>query len=306
MIVVGSRALHYYNNCDYKDIDIIATNIELDFLEKFLKPDKIKIGLGIKSLIGIKQNIIDGFNFDRSNIEILLADESPALIKYYNLNSTGLMNIDIANIETLYSLKKSHIYFPIKFQKHISPYLILHDKMNGVDILSDITNMNKKETEERLGKLKTPKLNKSTKEFFGQSEKFVKSYFIHDDIHKAVAYNLNHPVYEKLQKDEDSVWCSKDLWEKLEYDEKLYCVLEEAMVISLERKILPCLYGGRKYWESEKSLKWSLMRICTTLCSGYFREFALHNYNNLIDKHNPNYVEDFLKKVENKDILMVK
>ena len=67
--------------------------------------------------------------------------------------------------------------------------------------------------------------------------------------------------------------------------DKIKCVAEEACVITIERYILPTLKGKinkNNQLDFRKGLKWSLYRICTTLCSGWFREFAIWNYEEIL------------------------
>jgi hypothetical protein len=66
-------------------------------------------------------------------------------------------------------------------------------------------------------------------------------------------------------------------------------------VIALERRIIPMLNGCGEVVTSKKAFEWSLMRICTTLCSGWFRQFATDNYVKILEYYNPNYVQKFLK-----------
>lgn len=299
MLLIGSKALNYYIPKEYIDIDFIASKEEVDHFRKILKPMRVKETEYIISFFDIEKNDI----FDRDNIEFLLIDNSKALTKYYNLIDNHNFYVKYATKEILYSIKKSHINFPIKFNKHIIDYKLLYD-LYDKDIYEDITILNRKETEVRVGKLKTPKLNKSRTEFFDQSKGFVKSYFVHDDIHRMVAHQEN-PIYVKLQKKKDSVWCSKDLWNKLPQIEKIQCVLEEGYVIALERIILPFLFDNKKYYSYDKAIEWALMRICTTLCSGYFRDFAVNNYFEIKNNINPIFVQDFLTKVDNKEIMML-
>ena len=89
---------------------------------------------------------------------------------------------------------------------------------------------------------------------------------------------------------------------KFSYEEKCKCVLEETMVIALERKILPMIYGKGKYISSDEALGWALMRVCTTLCSGWFREFAVNNYFDIWKYRDQKYVETFLTKVDKGEI----
>ena len=89
------------------------------------------------------------------------------------------------------------------------------------------------------------------------------------------------------------------MWEAMTRDQKIKCVLEEAYVIALERKVLPLMYGHTNvYTSSRDAFRCALMRICTNLCSGWFREFATTNYVDIFAAHNPRYVEDFMEKVD--------
>jgi hypothetical protein len=206
-----------------------------------------------------------------------------------------------ASKEVLFSLKSSHIHYPIKFKKHIKDFCLLFDYFHGIDGLAHITIPLEVETEKRLGKLKTPSLNKSVENFFGQSSDYVTSYFIHDDIHRVMAH-YKIPLYEKMRIDKTLAKCDKSIWSDFTYDDKCKCVLEEAYVIALERKILPMLFGGGKGYRSGEAFEWALMRICTTLCSGWFREFATVNYFKIKDRMDNNYVEKFLTEYENGNI----
>lgn len=295
MLIVGSKSLlHHFKNIERvpKDIDIIGTKEDVSMLTNILKPERVRVGDGIISLINIlnKTNI-----FDTSNIEILLSDESEALSDYISYDKENGNGSIYASLEVLYSLKRSHIHFPVHFKKHISDYYRLNKIFNGIDKLGHITKKNYIETENRIGRLKTPRLNKSVSKFFEQSNSFVKYYFVHDDIHRMMAHKEN-PMYSYMQEDESSAKCEKYLWDRFTFEDKCKCVLEEAYVIALERKVLPSIFGGLKWISSKDAIDWSLMRICTTLCSGWFRQFATDNYIDIYNMINKNYVEYFLSK----------
>lgn len=297
MLIVGSKALKFYfpnYKREVKDIDIIGYSDDVNTLCDLLSPTEVKRG---KNTVLLKNISNKTDLFDTDNVEVLLADNSSSLKKYMEYDSVSLF----ASPEVLFSLKKSHINFPIKFNKHIEDYLFLYNHFNGIDYLDDVTKLNFKETEERLGKLKTPSLNKSVKEFFGQSDGYVKSYFAHDDIHMVMSH-YDRPLYEKMQSNKYLAKCDKDKWRIFPYEDKCKCVLEEAYVIALERKILPMIFGGGKGFWSDEAFDWALMRICTTLCSGWFREFATNNYFIIKKLYNKNYVEKFLTEYENGNI----
>ncbi len=299
MIIVGSKAIKYHfpeYERKVNDIDIIGNSNDVNFLINLLCPKEIKYGDGITSLIDIKENDV----FDTKSVEVLLSDNSVALKEYSSLTTEYKTEIDglyYATPEILLSLKKSHIHFPLKFNKHIFDYNFLLKELKE-DNLSKITKINFKETEERLGKLKTPSLNKKASNFFGQSEGYVKYFYIHDDIHKVMSH-YDRPIYEDMQVDSSSAWCQKDMWEKFTFEKKAKCVLEEAYVIALERKIIPMLNGCGPVITSKSAFEWSIMRICTTLCSGWFRQFATDNYVEIIKYFNPNYVSKFLQAESN-------
>jgi hypothetical protein len=59
------------------------------------------------------------------------------------------------------------------------------------------------------------------------------------------------------------------------------------------------LFGGGAYSSSKEALDWSLMRISTTLCSGWFRQFATDNFLRIREYINENYVEKFLESYQN-------
>jgi len=294
MLVVGSKALNYHFpefQREVKDIDIIGTTDDINYLIKTLNPEKVLDNHNITTLLNI-QNPNEFFN--TKNVEILNSDNSIALQEYIKYENNGnLGGLRYASPEVLLSLKKSHIHFPIKFQKHIKDYNFLLDILKE-DKLENITKINFKETELRFGKLKIPSLKKSTSKFFDQSEGYVKYFYIHDDIHQVMAH-YDRPIYEDMQTTSESAWCQKELWDNFSFEKKAKCVLEEAYVIALERKIIPMLNGVSDVVSSKKALEWSLMRICTTLCSGWFRQFAADNYSRICEYVNHQYVQKFLE-----------
>jgi hypothetical protein len=294
MLLIGSKALAHYNPLvKPNDTDIVCFSAELPTVADLFQGTLFK-----------ETEYVTTFKSEHGFIECMIADHSPALQGYLDFEGVTPFRYSVASPATLYSLKKSHIHFPTKFDKHIEDYCWLHKKVNGVDKLESVTKLHFAETEIRLGKLKTPSLNKSVSAFFGQSDKFVKSWFVHDDIHKVMAHK-DKPLYEYMQRDPNLAKCDKDLWEAFTFEEKCQCVLEEAYVIALERKIIPFVFGEGTYLSGEQALRWSLMRVCTTLTGGWFREFATNNYMEIWELANKEYDIKFLSKVEQGDIKLI-
>src|SRR5205809_4637853 len=65
----------------------------------------------------------------------------------------------------------------------------------------------------------------------------------------------------------------KSLFKEIDYQKQLNCIKEEAMVIALERYLIPKISKNQ-----ETSYSLALVRICTSLTKGWFRQFAIDNY----------------------------
>jgi len=95
----------------------------------------------------------------------------------------------------------------------------------------------------------------------------------------------------------------KEKWNNFSFEDKLKCTLEEAYVLALERKIIPMLYQQGDGYSNRKAIKHSLMKICTTLASGWFRQFAVDNYFTLLEKADMGYVKKFVSAYKQDDVL---
>lgn len=199
----------------------------------------------------------------------------------------------------LYSTKKAHIHYPIHFEKNVKDYLYLNNKIKELDLTPDTRYawIRKKETMKRV-KQKTPKLNMTNSEFFSDKHYTVKYYVIHDDIHEAVKH-LERPIYEMMKDDLEMAMCSEKLWNSFTHEQRLMCVKEESYVIAFERYILR---GDNDY--SKAFLK-ALERVCTTLTSGWFREFALHNYQNVVDSYDHGFVTKILNAYHSNQLKLI-
>ena len=313
-IVIGSKAMKYWYP-DFPrvpmDTDVIISKIDLEKSIETLGEDekrKMKIQGSWKnpSIIIKWEDII-------SPIEYLFSEgqKSLELILDQFCDTSGF-----AIPEVLYSLKKAHINFPIKFDKHIKDLQFLRGKLRikkQISMLEDLesendlldsypalTHLHFIETEKRLGELKTPKMNQTGKEFFGKSKKFVKSYYSHDDMHLAIAdMHKGYPIYKDILKDRSEVETDFSKWKMLHVQKKIWAVMEEVYVIALERKILPGLFEEDKdQWKAKKAFDWALMRVCTTLCDGFFREFAVRAYQIIQNQYDQNFVQKFFINIQ--------
>lgn len=186
------------------------------------------------------------------------------------------------NMKGLAIIKRSHLWRDLKFDRHIamyhrflSPYL---NELDDVDklILTTRTEMSYKE----FGKIKSPSLKKTVNDFF---DDYVIKKYDHDYLHELLAY-YDKPLYTRLQRDSSIVWCEKDLWDTLSYEDKCKCVAEETYVIAIERFMVP------SNWTHYIKLSYikALQKVCTTLTSGWFRDFAIDNYPQIIELFDEN------------------
>jgi len=116
----------------------------------------------------------------------------------------------------------------------------------------------------------SPNLNQTVEDFFDDA---VTKKYEHDYLHSLFAY-YEKPMYTRLQTDSTKAWCSKELWDGLTHVEQLQCVAEETYVIATERFMVP------KDWNYPMKLAYgkALNKVCTTLCSNWFRDKAIDYY----------------------------
>ena len=308
--IIGSAALkHWYPDFPRipSDTDVVCTRETFDEIISFMD------GM-IEKVSGEREDSkIVKFNYHGTPGEYLFSDGVTSLELILNqlYDESGF-----ASPEVQYSLRMAHIHFPIKFDKHIKDLMFLRAKLrmkkqismiddleSEVDLLDTypaLTHMHFLETEKRRGKLKTPKMNQTGKEFFGKSEKFVKSYYSHDDMHLAIAdMHKGYPIYEDILKDGSEVETDPSKWRMLHVQEKIWAVMEETYVIALERKILPGLFEeDKEQWDAKEAFDWALMRVCTTLCDGFFRDFAVRAYQIIQNQYDQDFVQKFFINIQ--------
>lgn len=309
MILIGSQAMAHLGisqeRLEKADFDVIMSPEDFykwtERYDKFIKSLVPKGENKYKAIIvkdGKKTQYEIELGFDGTSSKFLLDN----LYSVTYLFSTDVLG-DLYNVlSPKYQMltKKSHIVYPVHWEKNISDYHFLKECLgdfNLIDRMKEYFELRNNEAKERYKKFKTPKLNVTNEDFFS-SKLAVDHYFVHDDIHEMVKHH-ERPVYEMMKSNFDSAWCEKDKFFALPYDYQIQCVQEEAMAIALERYIVPQAAGWDDYFDCyHKSVK----RISTTLCSGWFRTFAIENYPTIIARYNPNFVQEFRAKVDSGEI----
>jgi len=191
--------------------------------------------------------------------------------------------IEVMSLEGLAILKRSHLFREKNFNRNIGLYYTF---------LRKYMNFSSKEYKDRTKAtqkmFKSPSLRMSNEEFFDNP---LTKLYDHDWLHTKAAY-YNKPLYLQLKTDFSSAWCEKDLWDLLSTEDKFKCAAEEVYVIASERFLIP------QKWPKNKELRSymkALEKVCTTLTSGWFRDFALDNYVEMIAMFNKDKFKEIKK-----------
>ena len=168
-------------------------------------------------------------------------------------------------------IKRSHLWRDLSFQKHVTHFhKWLFTFYNQRDTIDQQFLQRRIDLTKQMFPQGNPNLMQKKDDFFADA---VTKKYDHDWLHELFAYH-NQPLYVRLLRDPNLAWCDKDKWETLSDEEKTQCVAEEVYVISTERFLVP---NDWKYPAKRAFMK-SADKVCTTLCSGWFRDFAIDNY----------------------------
>lgn len=181
-------------------------------------------------------------------------------------NSTHMY---LARSDVLYTLKMSHRY--LKNSSHFRKTMMDIEILRGQGARiwdQDWLDARERETYN----YDSPKLNQSRQEFFTDNVDYV---YDHDELHKVVMVGTE-PAYTKYQVDGEEVLSSEKKFNALPHITQMAGVYEEAAVLALERSIIP------HQAPPEKAFMLALEKVCTSITSGWFREFAWENYGQAI------------------------
>lgn len=290
MLIVGSQAMqHHFPDAGIvpKDTDIIGTMDEFRAWSKTFARGDISL---CKPLSADKMHVRtkDGWNYE---FEIATPGNSSYDLWMYEFEG-------FASLEVLLMLKLSHRY------RRNSPHFLktMRDiqklRAHGVELSSYLKLLLPKREAETYT-YAHPKLDVSKSAFFdGDGVPYV---YDHDSIHEAVALvNLvgigkPWPAYKSYMKEGSEVMTSKELFFSVSEETRLYGVFEESCVLALERSQIP-FADVENPPHPRKSFEYALMKVCTSITSGWFREYAWENYDKVLDIYEKEGEDGYVKR----------
>lgn len=287
--IIGSQA----NDIKRKSVDLDIVGSESDCNE-FVKSNLDVIIEQYQSTNGKK--IIykgSGCTIPNSNIiEAEITNKGSSAEKLYELiladRHTRFKNgIAYASLDVCYMLKMSH-----RFRKNSTHFMKTMRDIHVMRTMGATIRQEHleyfKQREKETYTYSHPKLNKNKAQFFsGDGVNYV---YDHDSIHESVKI-MDKPAYSFFQADNTEVLSDMNKFFQLPKQIQLNAVCEESMVLAIERAVVPYRVAYKRAYVT------ALEKVCTSITSGKFREFAWENYNTALAMFDQYYFDKFFKDV---------
>jgi hypothetical protein len=153
-------------------------------------------------------------------------------LEYIVIPPIVVLSEEIATPDTLYTLKASHLFWDVLWEKHVFDLLWLQGKGCRINepLFWELYNF----WISVRGALKRSDLSMSASDFFNNAL----NTYDHDALHELIN---PYPTYKKVLKDGAEVDVSEEKFKSLSYEDKLELVREELYVMAYER------LAGRHY-----------------------------------------------------------
>lgn len=297
MLIIGSYALSLYNKDIYnestfrksRDVDVFCLYNEYDNWIKKHKQDLVKF-----YPISKNKNVVYHKNGTIFEFEIAWEDSSaesllnhPKLTKYTFKDHDNIVDPDclIATDSLCYMLKMSHRFLRNSpfFEKTRNDIMLL--RYLGATMPPEFSEWYKQREKETYD-YSHPNLKQSKNNFFDTPG--VTYRYDHDTIHEAVKL-YDTPAYSHFKDDEAEVYCSRAKFEGCDEKIKLASVLEESYVLALERCLVPFDFKTTP----KDAFVMALQKVCTSITSGWWRDYAWEHYGNALAFYSDDYVDKF-------------
>lgn len=288
MLIIGSQAAIFHKLTDKKanDTDVIGTFSELQSLIRAVKDD---VGVQISRPIGRKGDkwhIRDGNGW---NIEFEIAFQGTSAARLLEIEGVVEGRESMASKQALLALKMSHRY--LRNSPHFLKTMRDIQNMRAAGVVLDEKYQEwLVQREEETYDYAHPNLNVDKGTFFDDSVKYI---YDHDDLHRILALEET-PAYTKYMADGQQVLTSKEKFFSVDEHIRLLGGLEESLVLACERSQIPFDFEPNPRYSFELALS----KVCTSITSGYFREFCWENYDKIVELYEVYGGDKYVEKVK--------
>ncbi|AFL47535.1 hypothetical protein ZZ1p0078 [Acinetobacter phage ZZ1] len=199
----------------------------------------------------------------------------------------------VAPLDVLFMLKWSHRY--LKNSPHFRKTMVTIRNLQKIGAKvydEEWLKLREKETYD----YSHPKLNVSKSDFFNSNFAYV---YDHDSIHNAVKV-LDRPAYMYYMEYDQEVKSSREKFFAQPREIQLLGVLEEAYVLAIERVLIPNNFNVKP----RQAFDMALEKVCTSITSGWFRQFAWENYELVSRMYDGIYVDKFILARDSDKLIM--
>lgn len=268
----------------FSDIDLICTKQKFNVLSRNLITDGY-------TLRAHTHPLREKYSFHKDDAPVIEVEVGGVGGELLSLKDS------VSNLDLAYTLKRSHKF--LRNSPHFEKTFLDIKAMEklGAKVPPSLEDWLKRRKEQTYY-YNHPNLKQSKEDFF--DTKGVVYKYDHDSIHESVAIG-DSPAYKKFLIGE--VQTSKELFDKITYSDKLNAVLEESCVLAIERSLVNV--GNPSEEMCFEVFKYSLQKVCTSITSGWFREFAWDNYDKCLKLYHSrvkNYYRKFEIALENGEI----
>ena len=194
---------------------------------------------------------------------------------------------DVASPDALYTIKMSHCFWNIFWEKTMSDIVFL--RSHGAKIIQPLFDDLYAAWTVKHGDKKAY-LKVDNEKFFTSA---VKRTYVHDDLHRMVAYK-DRPMFEYVKKDMNKAFIDKDLFNILPHDDKLILCREEIYVTALERFLIPSEFR----YNSIAAYRGACRLLVTSMTKGWFPRFIVDNWEVLGMPEDKSYKKAYREKLK--------
>ncbi len=290
MIVIGSYALALLGQRPFhevRDLDLIGSPPEIDaFRERCLdiiESEHQEHGhRHVFYLNGSSPLERVEIDFEQSPSDQMLAELCRPMGRVLDAE------VLVPSLEVLYLIKRAHANVPVHYDKTIRDIIQLKPLISPIGSEEQTFYLTRKRECQSRYMLNRQRFSLSVRneDFFDLSD-HVRTY-VHDDLHEAVAHELNQPLYKRCKRDLSLAKIDVDLFELLSVEERLRMVQEEFMVIGLER-----FYLHDKSLTPPEVYARGMHKTIRDLFVGYFQDFCIDHIDQLLAPPAYDFVERF-------------